>query len=373
MANLSSDEVAKLVSDIAALRKVQVLQGTLIDQAEIGKRFDAATKELLTPNGDLDPDKWNILPPTQRAAVEGQLSKLRQELLDLKEVYAPEDGPADAGSLMHKDYASNWAIIVLTAIALFGLAANLFLICHEWEAATAGTRRILEFGTPSVSTTNAVADATSALSTSSRSPTEPAKPPSNQTPASSPTAPSAAVSPSPEGAPSVTASPTITTAAKSPAATSPAPATKPTSSGQDRMEKPGKVTEQAVLWMVILLGGLGGFLHLASSMSNYVGSRQLRRSWMVYYILIPFQGAALAPLVYLLLRVGVLNPANPGDSGRPMESLNLMGIYAFAALTGLFSKRAIEMLANVFDTIFKKETAKDSLEKPKPDAEKAGK
>jgi hypothetical protein len=128
-------------------------------------------------------------------------------------------------------------------------------------------------------------------------------------------------------------------------------------------------TEEAVLFMVILLGALGGFLHLASSMANYVGNRQLLRSWVVYYFLIPFQGAALAPIVYLLLRVGVLNPANtqPG-SASPTASLNLIGIYAFAALTGLFSKQAIEMLAEVFSTIFKRVNAKDALEKSKPGA-----
>ena len=370
MVDLSSAAITALVSEIAGLQKA--LQGTLIDQAELSKRCHAATNGLLTPNGELDTAKWETLTTAQQATVEVQLSKLRQELLGLQEVYAHEDGPADEGSFMYKDYASNKAIIALTAIALLGLFGNVALICHEWEAATAGTRKILEFGTPSVSAAHAVADATGALSMSSPSPTEPAKLSSNQPPPS-PTALSAVVSPSLEGVPSVTPSPTTTSAAKSPATKSPAVASAATPSGQDKMEKPGKVTEQAVLWMVILLGGLGGFLHLASSMSNYVGSRQLRRSWIVYYILIPFQGAALAPLVYLLLRVGVLNPANPTDAGRPMESLNLMGIYAFAALTGLFSKRAIEMLANVFDTIFRKDSTKDSLEKSKPDAGKVGK
>ena len=122
--------------------------------------------------------------------------------------------------------------------------------------------------------------------------------------------------------------------------------------------------------MVILLGA-GGFLHLASSMANYVGNRQLLRSWIVYYFLIPFQGAALAPIVYLLLRVGVLNPANsqPG-SASPTDSLNLIGIYAFAALTGLFSKQAIEMLAEVFATIFKRVNAKDPMEKSKTDGQR---
>src|SRR5262249_11389560 len=110
---------------------------------------------------------------------------------------------------------------------------------------------------------------------------------------------------------------------------------------EEKAPTPAGPTEQAVLWMVILMGALGGFLRLSSSMGNYVGNRQLLRSWFIYYILMPFQGAALAPLIYLLLRVGVLNPAITTTGGRATEGLNLIGIYGFAALTGLFSKQAI--------------------------------
>jgi hypothetical protein len=374
MANLSSAAVATLVTDIADLRKA--LEGTLIDQAEVVKRYDAATNGLLTPNGSLDTAKWENLTPKQQGEVEARLSKLKQELLDLKEVYVDEDGPADEGSFMHRDYASNKAIICLTILAVIGLFGDLALICHEWEAATAGTRGILEFGTRSFSADTAKKDATGLTPTPATAAKDPSKLAPNQTPAPAQIAVLETSSPSPEGTASATFSPTVS-AAKSPAAKSssaasaaPSPANQSDQNKEDKKEAPGNVTEQAVLWMVILLGALGGFLYLASSMGTYVGNRQLLKSWILYYVLIPFQGAALAPLIYLLLRVGVLNPANPTSSGRPMASLNLMGIYAFAALTGLFSKQAIEMLADVFATIFKKVSAKDSLEKPKSDTEK---
>jgi len=375
MANLSSAAVATLVSEITGLRKA--LEGTLVDNAEIGKRFDAASSGLLTPGGSLDTAKWENLTPAQQTGVEAQLSKLRQELVDLREVYAHEDGPADERSLMYKEYASNKAIIALTVIALLGLFGNLTLICHEWEAATAGTRGILEFGTPSYSTKLAKADAIGLTPTPSPASSERSDLTTKLAPTPAQSVVSITPGPSPETASAATATPPATSKspARSPAAglTATAPHSPSDENKEDKKELVGKVTEQAVLWMVILLGALGGFLYLASSMATYVGNRQLLRSWIVYYILIPFQGAALAPLIYLLLRVGVLNPANPTSSGRPMESLNLMGIYAFAALTGLFSKQAIEMLADVFATIFKKVSAKDSLEKSKTDTEKTGK
>jgi hypothetical protein len=39
--------------------------------------------------------------------------------------------------------------------------------------------------------------------------------------------------------------------------------------------------------------------------------------------------------------------------------LNLTAIYAFAGLTGVFAKQAIEKLADVFATLFAKIDAKD--------------
>jgi hypothetical protein len=113
------------------------------------------------------------------------------------------------------------------------------------------------------------------------------------------------------------------------------------------------IRERNLLYMIILMGLLGGFVHLTSSLARYVGNRQLVRRWVVWYLLMPFSGAALAPMVYLLLRVGVLSNGT--------EHLNVFGLYGFAALTGLFAEQAIEMLANVFSEIFSKVRGKDPM------------
>lgn len=114
--------------------------------------------------------------------------------------------------------------------------------------------------------------------------------------------------------------------------------------------------EDKILLMIVLMGALGGLLRLTSSFAKFVGNRQLYRSWVVYYLLMPFEGAALAPAVYLLLRVGVLSPG----SGSAAQ-LNVFALYGFAVLTGLFAKNAIDMLADVFSVIFKKVQGKDAL------------
>jgi hypothetical protein len=124
-------------------------------------------------------------------------------------------------------------------------------------------------------------------------------------------------------------------------------------------QPPIQPTEQHVLRMVILMGALGGCLHWTSSLAMYIGNGAFLRRWIPYYVLMPFEGAALATVIYLLLRVGVLSPSavssGPGN-------LNLLSLYAFAGLTGLFAKQAMQMLADVFSVIFAKIRAKDSAE-----------
>jgi hypothetical protein len=130
----------------------------------------------------------------------------------------------------------------------------------------------------------------------------------------------------------------------------------------------GGADEASVLEMVILLGALGGSLHLVGSLVKYVGNRQLKRSWLLYYFYTPIAGAALAPIVYMLLRVGILSPTSSSTGGSNIANLNLIAIYAFAALSGLFGKTALDKLAEVFKTIFRSGEAstKDSIRSERP-------
>jgi hypothetical protein len=115
----------------------------------------------------------------------------------------------------------------------------------------------------------------------------------------------------------------------------------------------GDVTEQTVMLMVVLLGALGGSLHMTGSFTKFIGNRQLLRSWLPYYFFMPFVGAVLASIVYMLLRVGFVSPSGASGDGSSLADLNLIGIYAFAALSGMFSKTATEKLGEVFNTIFR--------------------
>lgn len=103
--------------------------------------------------------------------------------------------------------------------------------------------------------------------------------------------------------------------------------------------------EQNLLLLVTILGGLGAMAHVLRSFFKYVGERKLLWSWVTQYFLIPFVGALLATITYILLRAGLI-------SGGGVQEGNIWGFAAVATLVGLFSAQAMSKLKDIFETIF---------------------
>ena len=123
--------------------------------------------------------------------------------------------------------------------------------------------------------------------------------------------------------------------------------------------------DTALFLIVVLAGGLGAFLHVATSFSDYVGNRRLMRSWTWFYVLRPFVGASLAVIFYFAILGGLFTSEGTG-------ALNPYGIAALSALVGLFSKQATNKLQQIFDTAFAvgrgqgDDARGDSIANPKP-------
>ena len=129
------------------------------------------------------------------------------------------------------------------------------------------------------------------------------------------------------------------------------------------------------MFVAAIAGALGSYVHLATSFADYAGNEKLTTNWAWWYILRPFIGMALAEVVYLALRGGLLN-ASGNDT---TTAISPYGVAASAALTGLFSKQATDKLQEVFETLFrteKKVERKDGLPPaptpPKADAASSG-
>jgi hypothetical protein len=109
-----------------------------------------------------------------------------------------------------------------------------------------------------------------------------------------------------------------------------------------------EMTVDARLMLTVMIaGGLGSFIHTATSFGDFVGNEKLTRSWLWWYILKPFIGMMLAVVFYLVVRGGFLS------GGTSPNNLNLYGIAALAGMAGMFSKQATDKLSEVFNTLFK--------------------
>ncbi|HXJ90913.1 MAG TPA: hypothetical protein VMS18_29160 [Candidatus Binatia bacterium] len=131
--------------------------------------------------------------------------------------------------------------------------------------------------------------------------------------------------------------------------------------------------ELDLLWLVMLAGCLGTFLHTSQSFSDYVGNRTIKSNWAWWYYLRPFIGAGLAVVFYTALRGGVIAIAT-GTNAKTSD-LNPFGVVATAALVGMFSKSATMKLGEVFETLFKSDKAqatKDKLANLPPTTQTSG-
>lgn len=85
-----------------------------------------------------------------------------------------------------------------------------------------------------------------------------------------------------------------------------------------------------------------GFLDHASTLKDF------KARFVPWYIARPLLGLLLGVVFYFVIKGGLL--ATVGSQNA--EEIDVYGLAAFAALVGMFSKRAIEKLRDVFETLF---------------------
>lgn len=109
-------------------------------------------------------------------------------------------------------------------------------------------------------------------------------------------------------------------------------------------------TEIRLFVIVAISGALGGLMHSTRSVAWYVGHGGLRWRWIPYYVVTIVLGAGLASVFYLVVRGGVFTgKATSGD-------VNPYGFAAIAALVGLFTEEALNMLKRVAQEVFAEAT-----------------
>lgn len=116
----------------------------------------------------------------------------------------------------------------------------------------------------------------------------------------------------------------------------------------------GVEADQGLLMLAALAGIAGSFIHAAQSLASYLGNRDFKASWTVWYVLRPWIGGTLGLIVYLAFRAGLV--AGPG-------AISPYGVTAFGALAGWFSKTTTDKMQEVFETLFKTDRDEERRDK----------
>jgi low affinity Fe/Cu permease len=356
MARIETEVIEELLAQIDALKNTIQTAGD-----EGRKRLgDIKVKEVrdevpFASDGKVDETEWSKRPQAEQEKLHQRLTLVRDSL----QAAAGHDGPTDPKHIMYGEYASNTGVVAWAVIGFSVTALLLWAILSLWNTAT-GTDFARQTQTATVALTEALTELEEA-----RSKLDEIKEASRKAQVKAISVSDDKTRKDVEQEAQVLARNEVTGRGVVVNAEKKA---KLAAVGTVQAIEKGGATEGVVLTMVVLLGALGGSLHLVGSLVKFVGNRQLKRSWMLYYLAMPITGAGLAAIVYMLLRVGILNPSGVSADGSGVANLNLIAIYAFSALTGLFAKTALEKLGEVFRTIFRtsERPSKDALGAQKP-------
>lgn len=105
--------------------------------------------------------------------------------------------------------------------------------------------------------------------------------------------------------------------------------------------------EVLLLFIVFLSGIIGatvwGIFVLAQ---HFSASQDFDKAWVAWYLTRPFIGAALAVIVYAVLRSGLFS------AGSSVSAVSVIGVSTLSFLVGLFAENALFMLHRVADQMF---------------------
>ncbi len=108
-----------------------------------------------------------------------------------------------------------------------------------------------------------------------------------------------------------------------------------------------ELPEGEFVYLVILGGALGSFIHVTSSFASYMGNKDFILSWIWWYLFKPFIGIGIALIFFFLTRMGGFSIENLDSTS------DLYQLVTIATLVGLFNDKAVIKLEEVFNTIFR--------------------
>lgn len=101
-----------------------------------------------------------------------------------------------------------------------------------------------------------------------------------------------------------------------------------------------------LIYIVIFSGSLGGLIHGLASLSKRTRESKFIKKDVFFYVEKPFVGAAIALLVYVAFRGGVLTAT------ADLDPLNPYGMATVSAVAGLLGDRATRKIRDIVEVLF---------------------
>ncbi len=106
--------------------------------------------------------------------------------------------------------------------------------------------------------------------------------------------------------------------------------------------------EACLILIVVLAGALGGQVRSLRSLAWYTGNKELKKSWLLQYILSPFVGATLAIVTYFVIRGGFVS------AGSTTQQSSVYVYAGIASIVGIASEPVALKLKQVAESLFTK-------------------
>jgi len=106
--------------------------------------------------------------------------------------------------------------------------------------------------------------------------------------------------------------------------------------------------EACLILIVVLAGALGGQVRSLRSLAWYTGNKELKKSWLLQYILSPFVGATLAIVTYFVIRGGFVS------AGSNIQQSSVYVYAGIASIVGIASEPVALKLKQVAESLFTK-------------------
>jgi hypothetical protein len=103
-----------------------------------------------------------------------------------------------------------------------------------------------------------------------------------------------------------------------------------------------------LLWVpswAFLWGAMGGILHGFWWLWQHVSRKEIRKVWYIWYLVLPFMGAVLGALTYLIFLAGFI--ATTGETQIQVQSFVML----LSGLAGFSARWAVQMLDKITKTI----------------------